>query len=148
MQCQLPAPRESTVSLPRFKESCSSMVTFESFHYLSARISGAHSGLLTCPCLTALLTFGCLRSANQVVAEMCIVPLKSFWFSQVPLQFFWRNIWQCYVYLKKPLHHMFIQLLTIPRQKFFPVIAHLLTKEIILFMYSGTLPWYLTCLIM
>lgn len=57
MQCQLPTPRESTVSLPCFKESCSSVVTFESFHYLSARISGAHSGLLTCPCLTALLTF-------------------------------------------------------------------------------------------
>lgn len=85
---QLPAPRESTVFLPHFKESCSSVVTFESFHYLSAGISGAHSGLLTCPCLTALLTFGCLCSANQAVAEMCIVPLKSFWFSQVPLQFF------------------------------------------------------------
>lgn len=141
-------PRGSTYTQPYFKGSSSTVVVFDSFLYLSTRISGAHSGLSTCPHLTTLLTFSCLGSANQVVAETCIGDLKSSWFSQVPLQFSdgtYGNVMSIW----KSLCIICLYNCSLSQDKnSFPVIAHLLTKEIILFMYSGTLPWYLTCLIM
>lgn len=118
------------------------------FFILTQRSLGAHYGLSMCPYLTTLLTFSCLGSANQMVAEMCIGDLKSFWFSQVPLQFSdgtYGNVMSIW----KSLCIICLYNCSLSQDKnSFPVIAHLLTKEIILFMYSGTLPWYLTCLIM
>lgn len=59
-----------------------SVAMFAGFLCLHTQISGAHSGLSTCPCLTTLLTFGCLGSATQMVAEMSTGDLKSSCFSQ------------------------------------------------------------------
>lgn len=130
------------------EEDSRSLVMFTSFHYLSPGLSGAHSGLSMCPHLTTLLTLCCLCSANQVMAERNIVGLKSFCFSQVPPQFFdgaygnVMSIWKSLCIIC--LYNCSIS----PDKNSFLVIAHLLTKGIILFMYSGTLPSYLTCLIM
>lgn len=138
----------SVHALPCLKGSSSSSVMFDGFLYLNTKISGAHYGLSTCPYLTTLLTFSCLGSANQMVAESCIDNLKSFWFSQVPLQFSdgtYGNVMSIW----KSLCIICLYNCSLSQDKnSFPVIAHLLTKEIILFMYSGTLPWYRTCLIM
>lgn len=130
------------------EEGSSSLVMFTSFHYLRPKLSGAHSGLSMCPRLTALLTFCCLYSANQVMAEMWIASLKSFCFSQVPLQFFdgtygnVMSIWKSLCIIC--LYNCSMS----PDKNSFLVIAHLLTKGIIFSMYFGTLPSYLTCLIM
>lgn len=70
--------RGSAHSLPYIKGSSRLSVMFDGFLYLNTKISGAHCGLSTCPYLPTLLTFSCLDSANQMVAEMCIGNLKSF----------------------------------------------------------------------
>lgn len=103
---------------PYLKGSGSSSAVLDGFLYLNTTISGAHSGLSTCPSLTPLPTFSCLDSATQVGVEMWIGDLKSPSFSQVPLQF-WDEHMAMLCLFEKALHHMSVQLLTLPRQKFF-----------------------------
>lgn len=94
--------------------------------------------------LSTLLAPSCLGAANQVVVEMRRGDLKSSSFSQVPLQF-WDGTYGNVMSIWKSLCIICLHNCSLSQDKnSFPVIAHLLTKEIILFMYSGTLPWYLT----